>query len=118
MLPGSRAASSMESSASSSGVPPVPRVARKQYTASGAIGNIRSRFAAITCSRGTKPRLSGKGTQRGRLSGTFTRTKRSRFPFASGRITARFNPRLLMNGKGCSASTASGVRIGSTERSK
>ncbi len=72
-------------------------------------------MAAITCSNGTNP-PAGRGTHRPRFAGTLILTNRIRFPAATR--TARFRPRLEMNGNGCSASTASGVRIGRIERVK
>ena len=82
------------------------------------MGNSCSRLAAITCSSGTNPLSSAKGTQRGRFAGTLIRTKRLRFSFFSVTSMARFSPRLLIKGNGCDISTAKGVRIGSTDSRK
>ena len=72
----------------------------------------------MTCSKGTKPAPSGSATQRGRLSGTLMRTKRGRPRLPTDTRTARLMLPLEMNGKGCSASTASGVRMGWTLSTK
>ena len=70
----------------------------------------------MTCSMGTKPGRSARGIHRGRLPGTLMRTNRVSRP--CGMNTARLSPRLLMNGNGCSESTARGVSIGWMLRAK
>ena len=66
----------------------------------------------MTASSGTNaPRLP-TSRKRGRLSGTFTRAKRSS-PFSGSRTsTARLCERPEMYGNGCPGPTASGVSTG------
>ena len=70
------------------------------------------RWAAITCSRGTKRSPSGMTMKRGSSGGTFTRANRRSPDFGSRTRTARFSDRLEMYGKGWPGSTASGVSTG------
>ena len=53
-----------------------------------------------------------------RLAGTLIRTNRRFRRPGSVTSTARLRPRLLINGNGCAASAASGMRIGSTQSAK
>ncbi len=70
------------------------------------------RWAAITCSMGTKRSPSGSTTKRLRSGGTLTRAIRSARLARSTTTTMRLSERLEMYGKGCAGSTARGVRTG------
>ena len=104
----------MRSSASSSStIRSALRVTLKAYWRSISIPRNRAgRWAAMTCSRGTKRSPSAITTNRGRMGGTFTRAN-LRSPLVALRtITARFRERLEMSGKGWAGSTERGVSTG------
>ena len=58
------------------------------------------------------------GTNRGRISGTFTLANRRSPDSGSAASTASDSERLEMNGNGCPGSTASGVSTGKTDSRK
>ncbi len=81
------------------------RVTRKAWCSRTSIPEkSRSRWAAISCSRGTNVdraiapsvTLSRTATKRGSSGGTFTRAKRRCPVLGSATITARFSERLEM----------------------
>ena len=117
IAPGERSTSSPAWSVHGSSFAPL-ETRKKEQASSDARGKSALRLSAITCSRGTHPAWSGSGSHRGRLAGTLIRTKRRFRRPGSVTSTARLRPRLLMNGNGCAASAASGVRIGSTQSAK
>ena len=66
------------------------------------------RWAAITCSMGTRRPWAPTSRNRGRRGGTLTRAKRLSSAAGSCRVTARFMERLEMKGKGWAGSNAQG----------
>ena len=96
-----RSAESRSSASSTSISMSASRVTRKTWNDSIFMpGKSRSRWAAITCSIGTKRRPPETLRKRGRSGGTFTRAKRGSRVSGSRAITARFSDRLEMYGNG------------------
>ncbi len=75
-------------------------------------GNSESRWAAMTCSSGTKRSPSGIITKRGSAGGTLTRAMRPSPDAGSCTSTTRLRDRFEMYGNGWPGSTASGVSTG------
>ena len=92
------------------------RVTRKRCVSCTVMPENRmSRFAAMSCSIGTKVDES-TSMSRGTTGGTFTRAKSSSPVSGSSRLTASERLSVEMYGNGRPGSTASGVRTGNSSR--